>query len=455
MDIVARSSGPKKIPEASVIGQQGINLIERRVLALGWAWNPSTLDAGIDGVIEIRDPATQEATNLILQVQSKATRNQWSRETESSFEFLCGDRDLDYWMRGNAPVLLVCSRPNTEEAYWISVKDHFASPERRKSRVARFDKATDKFDESTRDRLVHVAIPTGAGVYLSPAPRAESLLSNLVPVRRLPSTLWLAPTEFKDPRDFWGRLRELVDHPQAEWVLREGRVLTVHDLDTYPWREVCEVGGAEQFDASEWLECDDRDRIAQGIDLLRRCLREMLVPMHIEYDRRNRIYYFRSRADGKARQIPFKNRRRSSRRTVVNHYMQKDGKTVAYHRHAAFGGEFRRFDRQWFLEVNPTYHFTRDGREPYPWYEGKLSGIKKLERNEQVESQIRLIEWLLTAEDRERNDLFSSEPYLHLAFSKRVAFEVPVGVPDHDWLPGQGAELEDEDPLPLFDWSGV
>ncbi len=56
-------AGPKKITGRNIIGQQGINLIEKRVLDLGWIWNPTTLDAGIDGVIEIRDPNTEEATN--------------------------------------------------------------------------------------------------------------------------------------------------------------------------------------------------------------------------------------------------------------------------------------------------------------------------------------------------------------------------------------------------------
>ncbi len=384
-------------------------------------------------------------------MQSKATGERWTREDDESFEFLCDERDIDYWMRGNAPVLLVCSRPSSDEVYWVAVKDQFADPKRRKSRVARFDKKRNRLDADGREQLVNLVMPSDAGVYLSPVPRAETLISNLLPIRRLPRDLWVAPTEFRVPRDLWGKLRELEDRPSGEWVLREKRILTVHDLDTYPWREICDVGGAERFDAEEWFESDDPNRVNDCINLLRRCLRELLTDLRIGFDGKSRVHYFWARKDRKPRKVPFRNRRQMSERTVVKPYAKKDG-TVGYHRHAGFSAEFRRFDDKWYLEVNPTYHFTRDGREPYAWYEERLKGIKRLEKNEQVESQLRLIAWLLTAEDRDREQLFHCEPYPFLAFEVPLEFELPVGVPDEAWLPSGAAELEDEDPLPLFDW---
>ena len=82
----------KKIHDSS-IGQQGVNLIERVVLGMGFAWYPSGgVEAGIDGTIEIRDAVTGEATNSIIQVQSKATANPFQAETERTFEFRCAER---------------------------------------------------------------------------------------------------------------------------------------------------------------------------------------------------------------------------------------------------------------------------------------------------------------------------------------------------------------------------
>jgi hypothetical protein len=41
-------------------------------------------------------------TNLILQVQSKATERPWSRETKDGFDFICDEEDLQYWLAGTA-----------------------------------------------------------------------------------------------------------------------------------------------------------------------------------------------------------------------------------------------------------------------------------------------------------------------------------------------------------------
>lgn len=51
----------KFISKNQITGQTAINLIERVVLEMGYTWSPtsSATDAGIDGIIEIRDPVYQ------------------------------------------------------------------------------------------------------------------------------------------------------------------------------------------------------------------------------------------------------------------------------------------------------------------------------------------------------------------------------------------------------------
>ena len=62
-------------------------------------------------------------TNSIIQVQSKATEGRFTAETAVSLEYVCDERDLTYWMQGNAPVILVVSRPKTGEAYYVLLRD--------------------------------------------------------------------------------------------------------------------------------------------------------------------------------------------------------------------------------------------------------------------------------------------------------------------------------------------
>ena len=189
----------KKISRSDIIGDKGIALIHRLVLDMNFVWNPTGLEAGIDGYIEIRDEATGEVANCILQVQSKATAAPFAGETDAGFHFVCDERDLDYWLGGNAPVILIVSRPDTNEAYWVSIKDYFSDPNRRKQRKVQFDKRTDRFDRGCRERLAQLAFPSQAGLYLPSLPRPERLVLNLLPVAEFPRRLYRAKTRFRKP----------------------------------------------------------------------------------------------------------------------------------------------------------------------------------------------------------------------------------------------------------------
>src|SRR3954462_10152031 len=93
-------------------------------------WQPTAgTDSGIDGQIELRDPATGTVRNVRLGVQSKATTKPWSGETEESFYFRATPDDVEYWLSSSQPVLVICSRPDTGEAYWRSVQE-WASDEK-------------------------------------------------------------------------------------------------------------------------------------------------------------------------------------------------------------------------------------------------------------------------------------------------------------------------------------
>ena len=121
IDMMAK---PKRISTTILAGQRGTNLIQGIVLSMGCAYHPTgSLEAGIDGFIELRDPSTGQALNLWIPVQVKA-RSEFLNETESSFDFICDERDLDYWLKGNVEVILIVCRPVTGEAYWIPVKDY-------------------------------------------------------------------------------------------------------------------------------------------------------------------------------------------------------------------------------------------------------------------------------------------------------------------------------------------
>src|SRR5262249_48755203 len=136
----SHNSKPKTLSKQALSGQRGVNTLESLILSFGSIWNPTAaLDVGIDGNVELCDPETGEALGLLIRVQRKSVPGPFLAETVSSFEFVCDERDLDYWFKGNVPVILVVSRPASDEAYWISIRDYFADAAARSTRRVVFD----------------------------------------------------------------------------------------------------------------------------------------------------------------------------------------------------------------------------------------------------------------------------------------------------------------------------
>lgn len=432
MNTRTKSRG-KFVHANSLIGQQGVNLIATVVAEMGYLWTPTTghTDAGIDGFIEIRRADTGEATNFVLQVQSKATAREWENETEESFDFRCDERDLAYWLQGNAPVILVVSRPRNNEAYWVAVKDYFSDLEKRKARKVRFSKTNDLFNTNAAFALTQKAMPRDAGVYLAPPPKKEILYSNLLPVGRYAPVLFAAKTPHRKPQEIWNIFKEADLRPGGEWLLKNGKIYSFHDFAAEPWDKVCDKTTVEQMNTDEWALSHCQEKRNDFVRLLGLALKTLLGWKAVWYQKPKHgcgFYFFAPTKDLSPRVARWK-RTKESERTVFQAYpSKKDPSRIAYYRHSAFEPRFRRLGGTWFLEITPTYHFTSDGKTPSKFRESYLSGIKRIEKNVAVTSSVLFWAHFLTA-----RDLFSkTSPFI--SFSDLLEFPVEFGIPDEDWL---------------------
>jgi len=420
----------KRITREQVLGEQGVTLIGRRFLDMGFLWHPTNapLDAGIDGFIELRDSSTGEASNTWIAVQSKA-RTRIEKETAESFEFTCTPRDLEYWRRGNMPVLLVVSRPDTEEAWWIPVKEYFRNPSRPEGRRIVFDKQANALTPTARTELLGLAQAAGAGTYFRPSPKREYLHSNLLEVKRLPTCLYRGDSYHKSPSDLHRALRGHVQYPPREWVLHGGVIYSVHDLRDDPWTRVCDRGTIEMIETEEWSESTDPDTRLRFVWLLNDCLRSLCGKIGMKYDKDADLYYFKKTPDLSPRRRSYRSRKQATTRTVFKEYRsKKDPARIAYYRHVGFEPRFRHFDEQWCLEINPTYRFTTNGDELHPYREEYLSKIKSIEGSGAVGGLVIMFAALLG----DRHGLFADN-YPHLGFGELLGIEVPVGIDDSAW----------------------
>lgn len=121
----------KKVTRQTLVGEAGIALIHERVTEMGFLFHPRRVDHGIDGHIDLVDPGNHEVLNLVLLVQSKASGQPFAYENAESFQYICEEQDLNYWLSGNAPVILVLSHPDRREAWWVDIKAELSDPVRR------------------------------------------------------------------------------------------------------------------------------------------------------------------------------------------------------------------------------------------------------------------------------------------------------------------------------------
>jgi hypothetical protein len=423
----------KKITTRNLIGQRGINLIEECVLSMGFAWHPTNqaVEAGIDGYIELRNPDTEQALNLVVAVQSKA-RTDFAGESPDSFTFYCEQRDVDYWLQGNVPVVLVVSRPDTREAFWCNVKEYFAVHPAQNTKKIVFDKIRDRFDPGSRDRLFALARPKDSGLYLAPLPKTEHLFPNLLQVVLPTSHICFANTNYRERRQVSSAFHAQRTYPPTDWLLWGGQIISFQRLDQGIWPLVCDKSSMTQRRTEELADSEDEDQCRLLVSFLTRCLEAKLRDRDILFDDQRDTFYFSDTDRLTTKTISFKSSTRQSYRTVFEAYRDKETQKVRFCRHFAFQAHFRRLEGVWQLEVTPTYRFTRDGRKPDRFGEERLKGIKRLERNRAVLGQ--LLTWIdiLTPSA----GLFN-EAYPHLYFEPPTNMALDVGINDDGWFAGE------------------
>lgn len=424
---------PKQHAQTALTSRLGVNLIERYVTQMGHAWNETTVDVGIDGVIELCRPDTREALNQIILVQVKATAGRFTKETDEGFEWVCTPRDVDHWMQGNTPVILIVSRSGSggDEAYWVDLKRYFSDPATRKTSRIQFEKRRDRFNEGCSDALMKLGAPASSGLYLAPIQTLEILHSNLLHVSSFSPTMYVADTEFRKEDALWAHFNAQGVEPGSEWLLNEGRIYSFHDLEQVPFRAICDRGTLDAIGSEHWAQARESDLIAIFVRLLQKSLRTKLWKKRVRYDGGEKHYHFMASQDRRAYSISYRGREKATSRVVFEGYPDKrDSGKIAYYRHSAFTGKFLRFDGMWYLEITPTYRFTSDGYRTHRFAADYLKKMKEIELNDAVVGQVIMWAHVLS----EPPDLLSP-PYPYLSFGELQTFEIEVGINDMAWHP--------------------
>lgn len=430
-----RRGNGKRSTESARIERLGVALCHSVVTQMGHIWREKGVDYGIDGEIELIDDG--QVLNRVLWVQSKAQGDgvKFPGETERGFRYLCSQVDIDYWMSGTAPVLLVCSHPESGEAWYKHLPSWFHDAKRRRERSVEFDKELDRFDSPAARNLLTLGVDASSGIYLSPPPRTEILTTNLLSIDHLASHVNFAPSSVRGWADVNARLTKAGYSFLSDIVIRAGNVYSLRRFDEPPL-EVLADGPSESLGVDELTDSED-EKDQQLLRWLLNATLKDLTYRDLRLHPDNGYLYFKAPADGGNKKVHV-TRGRGGGRTVVQRYDPTAGATwLGYTRHYALEFQFVHADDRWYLALTPSYHFTSDGREDFPFSSSQLSTMKRIEGHEAVRSQTtfwsRYLSWSPT--------LFSSEPDSRLRFGRLATVEVTRGIDDRSWKPLAEPEL--------------
>jgi uncharacterized protein DUF4365 len=419
----------KKLSEQQIIGQQGVHLLSGRLLSVGLSFQPTgVLDAGIDGFLELRDPSTGEVRAQWITAQLKTQKKgKFSEETDESFSFICEQKDLDYWLDSNVPVVLFVARLSDERIHWKSVQTWFADPDRRRTRKVVFDKSRDVLSEAALPGFAATVASFSTPGRIVPSTRGtETLNSNLLSVS-FPDRMHVAETTLD-----YASLIEGYGSPPVDWILCGKRIHSFRDISMPPFRDAIEEGSEDTIDTRGWIDSDGDVTRRLFVQLLNRTLSEM-VREPLAFWRDKRYLFFKLCRGSQTSSFSYRSFENRTSRKVVKSY-KRDGETKpSYFRHDAFHPNFVRIGGDWYLAIEPTYHFTSDGYHEFRYASDRLSGIKRLETNQSVRGHIGM--W--TAFLVRQPDLLRKEP---LVFEALPGVTLPFGVPDNLWRENEDDE---------------
>lgn len=429
---------PKTISNSQITGEQGAAIVKERAHDMGFLFTTyGPVEAGIDGLIELRDSETGQVSGRLVAVQVKTRDDRtYTAETDDAFEYLCDSDDVAYWQQSNLPLIVVMVRLSDRSAYWKLVPKTGSAldPEIRRLKI---DKAQDRFDKTAADAIVQLAVDQAEpGVWIPPCRQTDELFFNAVKVM-LPDTIYVAATTYRHGRDALKALLDLTDNPPFEWAARGGRLITFLNIESSLLRQIVDPGSIEELSVEEFSLHDDDDEYRFFVELLNRTLRSQLDPK-LMWNKYLKLYYFPAEDPGIDRKYRYMSLKNETSRDVVKAKRRPDG-SLAYVRHSAFRPQFCRSFDEWYLTVTPSYVFTWDGVRKDRYAGERVSKLKRLENNASIRGQFLMWRSLLTGIGRvpDQPDLLSTQTNsetITLRFGALDTLALPLSVPDDLWL---------------------
>lgn len=188
----------------------------------------------------------------------------------------------------------------------------------------------------------------------------ETLHSTILPVERVPLTVFSAPPKTVDENAIKAELKRPIP-----FLLHDKQLFTFETLvsSDNAFSAVTNHHQATRHDATGWWQDPDKKRLY--VYLLGRCLNKITGPHGLMLDRKHKRYYFVPESVGTKRTVKYRplNLETSEISVVWQPIQKSTGKPYGYWLHRAVSFQFILVSsRQWLLALRPEFHVTADGQ---------------------------------------------------------------------------------------------
>lgn len=188
--------------------------------------------------------------------------------------------------------------------------------------------------------------------------------------------------------------RDLYDHNETLSGLVDPGTITILKSDEY-------------FSVNE-----DHKRVFTG--LLNYCFEELLYHKGIQAVYEENLFRFRPGVI-QTRSVKWKKTNNATRKVIFD-IMDKDKQLITGFRHFAFSQQIHLLDETWYMSINPTWSFTKDGYQKSNLGQYLMAGLKRLENNKTIYYAFRFVAYCLN------NQILEEQTY-PFSTIKEAAFE--------------------------------
>ncbi len=409
------------------------------VQRMGFGWNDHYIEQGIDGVIELTKPESNEALGKFVGAQIK-TQKQFASETQTEFSFYPDSRDLAYWNTCNVPVVLFVCKPAEHQYFAVHIQTYLANEANKNRKAIVFNKEHDAFsagDEWQR-RLLDLTNSTSLGLAFPPLQTEERLSSNLLEVK-LPEQMYIGATKFRRRGEVFDAMRAKGVEPRSEFIIKDCQLWSVLNLtDPFVGEGLVDMATAKARPFREIAFDADEARRRYAVELLNWCLTARLRLEDVVWLKDDEIYaYIPEKTPTHSVRKPVQGETGETKKGLIFPKLRKA--KIGFCRHAAMRAEFVAIGGTYYLQINPTYCFTRDGHRRHRRFEEFIQNARIMEKELQYFSNLQLWRTVLSTD----TDLFQ-ESYEFLSFGDFLELTSPVSIPDQSWKPATDADLQSE-----------